>query len=86
MYSGRPAWAIPVLEGLDEEAARLSLEHWEPELCIDLWQTLSLCYMKQLASKKVEMAESLRERAAHVRDKLFRLNLGSAVRAELKKK
>lgn len=86
MNSGRPAWAMPVLEGLDQEADRLSLGQWEPDLCLELWQTLYLCYKKLLASKKVEMADSLGERAARVRDKLFRLDLGAAARTELKKK
>jgi len=86
MNSGRPAWAMPVLEGLDQEADRLSLEQWEPDLCIEVWGTLSRCYKKLLASKKVEMAATLRERAADVRAKLFRLDLGSAVGSELGKK
>lgn len=86
LNSGQPAWAMRVLEGLDQEVDRLSLEQWEPDLCIDVWETLYRCYRKLLASRKVEMAESLRERAAHVRDKLFRLDFRSAVSAELDKK
>jgi len=85
LKAGRPAWAVALLEGLDQETDRLTLEQWEPQLCADVWETLYLCYRKLLASKKVEMAETLMERSVRARDKLLRIDLRSAAALDSRK-
>jgi len=49
--AGQPSMARPLLEQLDEEIERFSLDQWEPGLCLQVWNNLKRCYQELLSQR-----------------------------------
>ena len=49
--AGQPSMARPLLEQLDEEIKRFSLDQWEPGLCLQVWNNLKRCYQELLSQR-----------------------------------
>jgi type VI secretion system protein VasJ len=49
--AGQPSMARPLLEQLDEEIERFSLDQWEPSLCLQVWNNLKRCYQELLSQQ-----------------------------------
>ena len=76
----QPDVARAMLESLDEEVARYTLDAWNPALTLEVWFNLYTCYntlaRAAMAADKASFAES----AAQVLDKISRLDAGYALR------
>lgn len=79
--SGRPLLAVPLLEALDAEAERGSLEQWEPELAVEVVKLLWQCY----SSLSKTGGEAMADKAARSYARLCRLDLTSAMALDGKK-
>ncbi len=79
---GQPVWAKALLEGLYKETKSISIEEWEPVICVEIWKSLYQCYQKLLSSKKIVDEDSMRLCAEQVRDKLFQYDIKSAIGVE----
>ena len=75
----RPEMARPLLEQLDEEIERFSLDQWEPGLCLGVWNALQRCYqalLSQQAQQGQQGGDGLyREKADRVFEKICRLDI-----------
>jgi type VI secretion system protein VasJ len=74
--AGRGDLALPQLEGLDEEARKFALEEWEPTLAAEVARELW----------KAHKGSSAPEKAGEFYARLCRLDLGSVLAADGKKK
>jgi type VI secretion system protein VasJ len=79
---GQPLWAKALLEKLNEEIEKVSLQEWDPKICIQIWKALYQCYKRLLSSKKIKQKDSLEERMEELRSKLFQHNIKSAIAIE----
>ncbi len=78
--AGQPAMARPVLEQLDEEIGRFSLDQWEPGLCVPVWNYLNRCYQELLSQDgQQENGDTYREKADRVFEKICRLDIRAAL-------
>jgi len=77
-----PDMARVLLEQLDTEIERFSLEEWEPSLCLQVWTHLSRCY-KQTLSQKGQQEDNrvYQEKADMIFEKICRLDIRAAALA-----
>ena len=71
--ASQPQMARPILEHLDEEVGRFSLDQWEPKLCVQVWERLKYCY-QQLAEKRGNR-EFYQEKEDAVFEKICKLDI-----------
>ncbi|MFC1889894.1 type VI secretion system domain-containing protein, partial [Thermodesulfobacteriota bacterium] len=78
LEAGGNRFALPILDGLDEEMPRFTLEEWEPDLCAEVIRSRLLCDKEYLDKPKKAPPESL-ERARKLLSRLYRLDAVSAM-------
>ncbi|MFC1716207.1 type VI secretion system domain-containing protein [Candidatus Poribacteria bacterium] len=78
--AGQPTMARPLLEQLDEDIGRFSLDQWEPGLSVQVWNHLSRCYQELLSQDgQQENGNTYREKADKVFEKICRLDIRAAL-------
>lgn len=78
--AGQPAMARPLLEQLDEEIERFSLDQWEPALCVQVWNYLRRCYQELLSQDgQQEKGDAYREKTDRIFEKVCRLDIRVAL-------
>ena len=81
--AGQSAMARPILEQLDGEIERFSLDEWEPGLCVKVWNYLRRCYQTLMSeSEQTEDGGSYREKADILFEKICRIDIRAAVTNE----
>ena len=68
----KPQLAQPLLESLDEEVRRFSIEEWEPGLCVEVVKSLWQCY-------SLSDGEGAKDKAQELHGRLCRLDLRAAL-------
>jgi len=77
-----PDMARVLLEQLDTDIERFSLEEWEPSLCLQVWTHLSRCYKQTLSQKgQQENSGSYQEKSDMIFEKICRLDIRAAALA-----
>jgi type VI secretion system protein VasJ len=85
MDAAQPGMARPVLEQLDEEIDRLSLDQWEPSLCVQVWYQLKRCYQDLMSKQEAQGSDGVyREKADKVFEKICRLDIRAALTPDAK--
>jgi type VI secretion system protein VasJ len=79
MKGGQPTVARPILEQLEEEIHRHDLEAWDPRLALTVWTDLYNCYEALAGSSAVVDKQMVRERAAHVFERICTIDPDFAV-------
>jgi hypothetical protein len=80
--------ARPLLEQLDEEIERFSLDQWEPSLCVQVWRHLRRCYEELSPTQGQGVLPEqgsngfYKEKADRVFEKLCRLDIRAAMSPE----
>ena len=78
--AGQPAMARPLLEQLDEEIERFSLDQWEPGLCVQVWNCLRRSYQELTPEGEQQESEGrYRDRADKLFEKICRLDIRAAL-------
>ena len=78
--AGQPAMARPLLEQLDDDIGRFSLDQWEPGLCIQVWGHLRRCYQELLPQQAQQESDGFyKEKADRIFEKLCRLDIRAAM-------
>lgn len=77
--ASQPQMARSILEHLDEEIGRFSLDQWEPSLCIQVWERLRHCYQQLMSSKRGNI-ELYQEKSDKIFEKICRLDIRAAQR------
>jgi hypothetical protein len=87
----QPGMARPILEELEIETERFSLDQWDPELCLKVWTSLNRCYQdlvsKQTAQGKQEVQSNngfYNEKAGKIFEKICRLDIRAAFSSNAK--
>lgn len=75
--------ALPQLEHLEQLSTRYALEEWEPMLSLEVARVLLVCYA-QTAEKNKKLKDSLAPKAEQLFARICRLDLGAALKTELK--
>lgn len=79
LRGGQAAIARPVLESLDEEIDRRSIEAWDPALALQVWSNLYTCYETLGRGINNPDKQTVREQAARIFEKICRLDAGYAL-------
>ncbi len=74
LRGGQAAIARPVLESLDEEIARRSLDIWDPSLALQVWSNLYACYETLGRGINNPDKQTVRDQASRVFEKICRLD------------
>jgi len=78
--AGQPAMARPLLEQLDDDIGRFSLDQWEPGLCIQVWGHLRRCYQELSPQQAQQESDGFyKEKADRIFEKLCRLDIRAAM-------
>ena len=75
---GQVALARPLLEGLEEESIRSSLDVWEPPLCLELLRTLIVCHDQTYTGRK-QVQPVASQRREELYSRLCRLDMAAAI-------
>jgi type VI secretion system protein VasJ len=79
----QPGMARPLLEDLDGEIERFSLDQWEPGLCLQVWTGLKRCYQGLLSGSGQQESDGFyREKADRIFEKICRLDIRAALASE----
>ncbi len=78
--AGQPSMARPLLEQLDDDIGRFSLDQWEPALCIQVWGHLRRCY-QELSPQQAQQGSDgfYQEKADRIFEKLCKLDIRAAL-------
>ena len=83
MDAGQAIMARPILEQLDEEIERFSLDQWEPVLSVQVWDHLKRCYQALLSQDgQQENGVLYREKADRIFEKICRLDIRAALTSD----
>jgi len=78
--AAQPAMARPLLEQLDDDIGRFSLDQWEPGLCIQVWGHLRRCYQELSPQQAQQESDGFyKEKADRIFEKLCRLDIRAAM-------
>jgi len=78
--ANQPVMARPLLEDLDKEIERFSLDQWEPNLCLQVWSGLKRCYQELLSQDgQQDKNEFYGEKVERVFEKICRLDIRVAL-------
>jgi type VI secretion system protein VasJ len=83
--AGQHKMAVSQLEGMDRDIERFSLEEWEPDICVQVFQTLWRGLNRLMQDSKPPSVE-IAKQAEDVYKKLARLDLVAALDLESQKK
>ena len=85
MDAAQPGMARPILEQLDEEIERLSLDQWDPSLCVQVWYQLKRCYQELISKQEQQESDGVyREKSDKVFEKICRLDIRAALTPDAK--
>jgi type VI secretion system protein VasJ len=79
MRGNQPTLARPILEELDEEIQRFSLDRWEPAQALEVWRDLHRCYESLASGPPSPAKEPMRENADRIFAKICRLDVTQAL-------
>ncbi len=81
LLAAEPALAMPLLEQLTAEAARFSLDEWEPQWTVEVWGKLYACCSQLAAEPSQPEQEAVRlyRRSMEAFDQVCRLDLALAL-------
>jgi len=79
LRGSQPAIARPLLEELEEEIKRHSLDEWEPALALDVWTHLHKCYGLLTAGPSTPGKQAVQQQADRVFERICRLDIGYAL-------
>ncbi len=77
MTSGRPEMALALLEALDAELRKASIEDWDPALCAEILRDLLRC--RQQVAQSADFAPSELAQSRELMGRLCRLDVVSAL-------
>jgi type VI secretion system ImpA/VasJ family protein len=78
--AGQPTMARPLLEQLDDDIGRFSLDQWEPMLCIQVWGHLRRCYQELSPQQAQQESDGFyQEKADRIFEKLCKLDIRAAL-------
>lgn len=80
LNAGQSNMARPILEQLDEEIERFSLDKWEPGICVSVWNYLRHCYQTLLEQTSKQADENpYEEKADLLFEKICRVDIRVAL-------
>lgn len=71
--------ARPLLESLDEEIGKFSIDDWEPALALEVWTTLHKCYESLAGGAPNPGKQAIQQMADKVFEKICRIDVGIAL-------
>ncbi len=81
LRGNQPAIARPLLEELEEEIRKHSIDEWEPALGLEVWTSLHKCYALLTAGPPSPGKQALQQQAEKVFERICRLDVGFALAA-----
>jgi type VI secretion system protein VasJ len=79
MRGNQPKMARPLLEELDREIEKYSIDEWEPSLALQVWTNLQKCHKLLSEDSSIQSEQQNKENAATVFDKICRLDVQHAL-------
>jgi type VI secretion system protein VasJ len=79
MRANQSGLARPILEELDQEIEKSSLDQWEPALALEVWRDLHRCYESLTSGPQGVAKQSFRENADRVFSKICRVDVAQAL-------
>jgi type VI secretion system protein VasJ len=71
--------ARPLLEELNNDVERFSIDEWEPAMALDMWGTLYRCYASLASGPSTPDKQVIRQQAEKVFDRICRLDVQYAM-------
>lgn len=79
LRGNQPKLARPLLEELQTEVEKFSIDAWEPPLALEMWKNLHQCYEALAATAPAAGKPALQESAERIFEKICRLDMGYAL-------
>jgi type VI secretion system protein VasJ len=79
MKGGQPGIARPLLEELEQDIDRFSLQEWEPSLALEAWTALTRCYETLAAGPATPAKQAIQQRGERVFERICRLDTAYAL-------